>query len=92
MIQPATKPASTTPEPSRPAEQAAGPSSLAAAVASEALKRQQEEKATDPEKKWNEMGGELYAALEGKDRATFTRLLRPYVRLAVSEALRGNKR
>lgn len=79
--------------PAKPAspkgEGAAGPS-LADAVVGAALQTQQAPK-EDPASRWAEMGGELYDALEKKDRASFSSLFTKQVKLAVKEALRGNK-
>lgn len=79
------KPAPTT----SPADVQAAGSSLADAIAGAAGKPQPKP-AEDPAKKWESMGGELYAALEGKDKAAFGRLFVQQVKLAVKEALRGN--
>ncbi len=88
MTTPAT-PAPSSRLPSGKGEQAAG-SSLADTVAGVALRAAEAPK-EDPGKKWEEMGAELFATLEAKDSAKFGKLFSRQVKLAVKEALRGNK-
>lgn len=89
MFKPAKPASSPSQPPSGGDEQAAG-SSIADAVAGVALRSLQKPK-EDPEKKWEEMGAELFEALEKKDRANFGKLFAKQVKLAVKEAMRGNQ-
>jgi hypothetical protein len=75
--------------PAKPANGQAAGSALADAIAGAAA-QQKQKPAEDPEKKWDEMGAELYAAMENKDKSAFGRLFAKQVKLAVKEALRGN--
>lgn len=90
MLQPAKPVSSPKAPPSDGGEQAAG-SSLASAIASVALQNMKQKPKEDPDKKWEEMGAELYDSLEKKDKAGFGRLFAKQVKLAVKEAMRGNK-
>jgi len=88
MNEPA-KPDSPNPSPS--GGRAAG--SLAEAVVTAALaKKEQQPQQANPDEKWAEMGGELYDAIEAKDKATFGKLFAKQVKIAVAEAMRGHKR
>ena len=85
-MQAPVKPAAPPPS----GDDAQAPGTLADAVAAAALK-QAPPPTADPAQKWEEMGGELYERLEAKDKAGFGVLFAKQVRLAVKEALRGNK-
>lgn len=91
-MQKPAQPVPSTAPPSGGDGQAAGSAALAEAVAGAALQRLKQQKpGADPAKKWEEMGGELFDAVEKRDRAAFGKLFAQQVKIAVKEALRGNQ-